>query len=48
VSQLAQPPPIVVSEAQPATSKPRLEDSILFAQKCDQIRLHDEATHTPP
>jgi hypothetical protein len=38
----------VVSEAQPATSKPRLEDSILFAQKCDQIAAHDEATHTPP
>jgi hypothetical protein len=39
VSQLAQPPPLVVGEAQPPTSKPRLEDSILFAKKCDQIRL---------
>jgi len=39
VSQLAQPPPLVVGEAQPPTAKPRLEDSILFVKKCDQIRL---------
>ena len=45
VSQLAQPPPLVVGEAQPPTSKPRLEDSILFAKKCDQIRL---LTMKPP
>ena len=45
VSQLAQPPPLVVGEAQPPTSKPRLEDSIPFAKKCDRIRL---VTMKPP
>jgi hypothetical protein len=38
VSQFAEPSPLVVLETHPPTSEPGLEDSILLAKKCDQIR----------